>query len=117
MPAKKKSRVLSRGNPQPSSSGEASTRKTSRAAGHHVQATHAAPVRRPPSRSKNDLWIAPKTSLTRQDNEVMSWSLHSRPLSEARLLELADIALGLRKPEPFRRSKSLFLTQNAKRSN
>jgi hypothetical protein len=47
----------------------------------------------------------------------MSWSLHSRPLSEARLLELADIALGLRKPEPFRRSKSLFLTQNAKRSN
>jgi hypothetical protein len=115
MPAKKKSRVLSRGNPQPSSSVEASTRKTSHAA-DHVQATRAL-VRRSPSRSKNDLWIAPRTSFTRQDNEVMSWSLHSRPLSEARLLELADIALGLRKPQPFRKSKSLFLTQNAKRSN
>jgi hypothetical protein len=81
--------------------------------------THAGRLRRAQARSKNELWVAPKTSLTRQDDDgAASWSLHPRTPHDARLLELADIALGLRKPESFRKRKSLFLSaQNTKRPN
>ena len=118
MPAKKKSRAASRGSQQPSDSRGTRGVKRSRAAGSDSAATRNGGPRSAPSRSKNDLWIAPKTSLTRHDDEVASWSLHSRAPRDARLLELADVALGLRKPEPFRKRKSLFLSaHNGKRSN
>lgn len=55
-----------------------------------------------------ELWIAEKTSLNRQKDAV-PWSTHFAGASDARLLELADIALGFRKPQPFRRRRSLFL--------
>lgn len=55
-----------------------------------------------------ELWVAPKTSLTRERDDV-GWSVHPVTPSDARLLELADIALGLRKPQPFRKRRSLFL--------
>lgn len=55
-----------------------------------------------------ELWIAEKTSLSRQKDAV-PWSTHFPGTSDARLLELADIALGVRKPQPFRRRRSLFL--------
>ena len=55
-----------------------------------------------------ELWVAPKTSLTRERDDV-GWSMHSVAPNDARLLELADIALGLRKPHPFRKRRSLFL--------
>lgn len=117
MPAKKKSRAASRGSQQPSESRSTRRIKGSRAAEHPV-ARRTGGVRSAPSRSKNELWIAPKTSLTRHDDETASWSLHSRTPRDARLLELADVALGLRKAEPFRKRKSLFLSaQNGKRSS
>ena len=117
MPAKKKSRAASRGSQQPTEN--RGTRRTtrSRAAGNHPAAAHAGGLRSAPSRGKNDLWIAPRTSLSRNDDEIASWSLHSRTPRDARLLELADVALGLRKSEPFRKRKSLFLSgHNGKRS-
>jgi hypothetical protein len=78
----------------------------------------AAIAPRSSSRSENDLWVAPKTSLTRPDDLVASWSLYPQPPRDARLLELADIALGLRKPNSFSKRKSLFLAaQNAKGSD
>lgn len=118
MPAKKKSRAASRGGQQPSESSSTRSRKRSHAAGSHPATTRAGGPRRATSRSKNDLWIAPKSSLTRQDDGLTSWSAHSRTPRDARLLELADIALGLRKSEPFRKRKSLFLSaHNGKRSN
>lgn len=55
-----------------------------------------------------ELWIAEKTSLSRQ-KDMVPWSTHLPATSDARLLELADIALGVRKPQPFRRRRSLFL--------
>ena len=86
-------------------------------ASSHPEMTHAGRVRGVTSRSTDDLWVATKTSLTRPDDDgVTSWNLDSRTPRDARLLELADIALGLRKPESFRKRKSLFLSgHNAKR--
>jgi hypothetical protein len=60
-----------------------------------------------------ELWIAKKTSLSRQKDAV-PWSTHLPGASDARLLELADIALGLRKPQPFRRRRSLFLANHSR---
>lgn len=60
-----------------------------------------------------DLWVAPRTSLTPQRDD-QQWSMHPAAASDARLLELADIALGLRKPQPFRKRKSLFLASQEK---
>jgi hypothetical protein len=118
MPVKKKSRVLSRGSSQASTSGKVARPKGSHAASRHAHATQAAVVRRASSRNKNELWLAPKTSLSRPDDPVASWSLYPQPPRDARLLELADIALGLRKPNTFNKRKSLFFAeQNAKRSN
>jgi len=74
----------------------------------------ARPERRPIAGSntsqsaQRELWIAETTSLSRQ-KDALPWSTHPASPSDARLLELADIALGLRKPQPFRRRRSLFL--------
>lgn len=118
MPAKKKSRVSSRDNAQFSKRGGAAV-KQSRATRSHPEMPHAGRTRRAPALSKDDLWVATKTSLTRPtDDGVASWNLDSRTPRDARLLELADIALGLRKPESFRKRKSLFLSgHSAKRPN
>jgi hypothetical protein len=55
-----------------------------------------------------ELWLAEKTSLSRQ-RDALPWSIHPAATSDARLLELADVALGVRKPQPFRRRRLLFL--------
>src|SRR5512146_2740447 len=112
MPAKKKSRVSSRGDAPFSKRNGAATKSS------HTELTHAVRLRGG-ARSKDALWVASKTSLTRPEDEgVTSWNLDSRTARDARLLELADIALGLRKPESFRKRKSLFLnTHNAKRAD
>jgi len=56
----------------------------------------------------DELWIAPRTSLSRHEVEA-PWRNDPLKSTDARLLELADIALGLRKPQPFRRRRSAFL--------
>jgi hypothetical protein len=66
------------------------------------------------ARTKQDLWIAPKTSLSRWP-AGNSWGIHPAAPSHARLLELADIALGVRKPEAFRRRRSLFLSAQSEK--
>ncbi len=68
--------------------------------------------------AKSDLWIAPKFSLKRDGaGDDSSWAGRNSAQS-SRLLELADIALGLRKPQPFRRRRSDFLATHAgKHSN
>ena len=109
MPAKKKSRVSSRGNAQLSKSRGAAT-KSSHAASSHEELIRADLTRRAAARSKDGLWVANKTSLTRPDDDgLTSWSLGSKTPRDARLLELADVALGLRSPESFRKRKSLVL--------
>lgn len=45
-----------------------------------------------------DLWIAPKSNL-KGDNGDRAWSDRRATPTGSRLLELADIALGLKKPE------------------
>ena len=51
----------------------------------------------------NDLWINPRSNL-RGPNGDRAWG-HGNitPEAGARFLELADIALGLRKPQPFKK--------------
>ena len=61
---------------------------------------------------KSELWIAPKTSLKRDGDDGTSWV--DRPSAHSsRLLELADIALGFRKPQPFRKRRSEYLAAHA----
>ncbi len=57
---------------------------------------------------KSDLWIAPKFSLKRNDAGDSGWADRDGTRS-SRLLELADIALGLRKPQAFRKRRSDLL--------
>lgn len=45
-----------------------------------------------------DLWIAPKSNL-KGDNGDRAWNDRLATPTGSRLLELADIALGLKKPE------------------
>ena len=105
----KKSRVQPRSKPVPAETSNPEKRsKTIRAS------SNARWERRPVAGSntsqsaQRELWIAEKTSLSRQ-KDALPWSTHPASPSDARLLELADIALGLRKPQPFRRRRSLFL--------
>lgn len=62
--------------------------------------------KRTPNKSKttvhveaDDLWIAPKSNLKGDGNES-AWNDRASMPTGSRLLELADIALGLKKPEP-----------------
>lgn len=106
MPVNKKSRYTARRNPQKRKSrataGQSSSRHSSAAVPESQAGTEA---------NREDLWVAEKTSLSRQQ-DLMAWSPRMVVPTDARLLELADIALGLRKPEPFRRRKSGFLSKN-----
>jgi hypothetical protein len=60
----------------------------------------------------HDLWIAPKSNL-KGDNGDRAWNDRTASPTGSRLLELADIALGLKKPESpkKRRSASVNGTQ------
>ena len=55
--------------------------------------------------SADDLWIAPKSNL-KGDNGDRAWNDRTGTPTGSRLLELADIALGLKKPEPFKKRRS-----------
>jgi hypothetical protein len=53
----------------------------------------------------HDLWIAPKSNL-KGDNGDRAWNERGATPTGSRLLELADIALGLKKPEPAKKRRS-----------
>jgi hypothetical protein len=53
----------------------------------------------------HDLWIAPKSNL-KGDNGDRAWNDRMAIPTGSRLLELADIALGLKKPEPFKKRRA-----------
>jgi len=55
---------------------------------------------------KPDLWIAPKSNLKGELGE-RAWNDRAFVPTGSRLLELADIALGHKKPEPFRKRRLL----------
>ena len=55
--------------------------------------------------SAEDLWIAPKSNL-KGDNGDRAWNDRTGAPTGSRLLELADIALGFKKPEPFKKRRS-----------
>lgn len=52
-----------------------------------------------------DLWIAPKSNL-KGENGDRAWNDRSGTPTGSRLLELADIALGLKKPDPPKKRRS-----------
>ena len=92
-----------------------SKKKSSRRSRVHSQACSRSgeSSRRSGSQTSHpDLWIAPRTSLSAQPDDL-SWSVHPRRTTDARLLELADIALGMRKPQAFRKRRSLFLAEQS----
>ena len=53
----------------------------------------------------DDLWIAPKSNL-KGENGDRAWDDRSATPTGSRLLELADIALGLKKPDPPKKRRS-----------
>ena len=53
----------------------------------------------------DDLWIAPKSNL-KGENGDRAWNDRTGAPTGSRLLELADIALGLKKPEPFKKRRA-----------
>ena len=57
-----------------------------------------------------EMWIAAKPSSTNAAN-TRKWSEEPSSPAGSRLLELADIALGLKKPENFRKRRSGVLKQ------
>lgn len=56
----------------------------------------------------NDMWIAPKASAV-NGAATRKWSEPPASPAGSRLLELADIALGTRKPENYRKRRSGIL--------
>jgi hypothetical protein len=65
-----------------------------------------------------DLWIAPKSNL-KGDRGDRAWNDRRATPTGSRLLELADIALGLKKPEPPKKrislSQATVKTENSNR--
>ncbi len=57
-----------------------------------------------------DLWVASKPSSS-DAVALRKWSESPASPAGSRLLELADIALGLKKPEKFRKRRSEVLKQ------
>ncbi|HLY99169.1 MAG TPA: hypothetical protein VKT33_08915 [Candidatus Angelobacter sp.] len=53
----------------------------------------------------DDLWIAAKSNL-KGDNGDRAWNDRMATPTGSRLLELADIALGLKKPEPPKKRRA-----------
>lgn len=63
-------------------------------------------VRKKPSTpAAEDLWIAPKSNL-KGDAGDRAWNDRLSTPTGSRLLELADIALGLKKPEPPKKRRA-----------
>jgi hypothetical protein len=62
-------------------------------------------VKKPEEVDVDDLWIAPKSNL-KGDNGDRAWNDRMSTPTGSRLLELADIALGLKKPEPPKKRRS-----------
>jgi len=58
-----------------------------------------------------DLWIAPRSNL-KGENGDRAWNDRSVTPTGSRLLELADIALGLKKPEPARKRRAASASSN-----
>ena len=58
-----------------------------------------------------DLWIAPKSNL-KGDSGDRAWNDRRAIPTGSRLLELADIALGLKKPDPPKKRRSAAATGN-----
>lgn len=54
----------------------------------------------------HDLWIAPKSNL-KGDSGDRAWNDRGATPTGSRLLELADIALGLKKPEPPKKRRAV----------
>jgi hypothetical protein len=64
----------------------------------------------PPEDLSKDLWISPRFSLKGQNGE-RAWDHRSTGSpGSARFLELADIALGMRKPEPRKKKSAHAVT-------
>jgi hypothetical protein len=64
----------------------------------------------------NDLWVAPRMNLRGQDgNRAWDNAGNISPNSGARFLELADIALGLKKPESRKKKSSAASHQTTKK--
>jgi hypothetical protein len=61
-----------------------------------------------------DLWIATRSNL-KGDNGDRAWNDRRGTPTGSRLLELADIALGLKKPEPFKKRSATSTNGNAER--
>lgn len=53
-----------------------------------------------------DLWVSPRFSLKGRDGERAWDHRHVGDPNSARFLELADVALGLKKPEPKKKAAS-----------
>lgn len=61
--------------------------------------------KKPGTPAGEDLWIAPKSNL-KGDAGDRAWNDRLSTPTGSRLLELADIALGLKKPEPPKKRRS-----------
>lgn len=72
--------------------------------------------RKPSNRdlTAEDLWIAPKSNL-KGENGDRAWNDRSVTPTGSRLLELADIALGLKKPEPPKKRRAAAANGNAQK--
>lgn len=64
-----------------------------------------APKKPSSAATAEDLWIAPKSNL-KGDNSDRAWNDRLATPTGSRLLELADIALGLKKPEPPKKRRA-----------
>lgn len=62
----------------------------------------------------DDLWIAPKSNL-KGENGDRAWNDRNNAPTGSRLLELADIALGLKKPEPLKKRRSASASGNGQK--
>lgn len=63
--------------------------------------SETAPQGHDKSSNNNDLWVNPRSNIRGPDgNRAWDTGGNISPNSGARFLELADIALGLKKPEP-----------------
>lgn len=61
-----------------------------------------------------DLWIAPKSNL-KGENGDRAWNDRSVMPTGSRLLELADIALGLKKPDPPKKRRAAAASSNGQK--
>jgi hypothetical protein len=68
----------------------------------------------PPEVTADDLWIAPKSNLKWADGD-RAWNDRLASPTGSRLLELADIALGLKKPEPAKKRRSASSAANSQK--